>query len=82
MDNSQSVTQPENAPVSFSDTGSPSTTPKNRRVVVIVVGLVIIVCLCIGACVVAGGWGTVTGLIRVAQERDDVTAVIDEYMSS
>ena len=29
---------------------------------------------------VAGGWGLVTGIIRVAQERDDVTAVIDEFM--
>ena len=81
MDDSFTV-QPEQETVSSMNTGpSSGAARKTRRTAVIVVGVVIAtVCLCVGICIIAGGWGTVTGLIRVAQERDDVIAVIDEFM--
>jgi hypothetical protein len=81
MEDSQFAPQPEQESVPPANTVSPSAKRSTRRTVVIVAGVVVAaICLCIGICVVAGGWGTVTGLIRVAQERDDVTAVIDEFM--
>jgi hypothetical protein len=81
MDDSQLATQNEQAPVSPVDTDSSNTPKKKQRtIVIIVVALIAVMCLCIGICVIAGGFGTVTGIIRTAQERDDVTAVIDQFM--
>jgi len=81
MDDSQFAVQQEQESVSSIDTDSSDTAKRKRRNIIIVVGVIAaLVCLCIGICVVAGGWGAVTGLIKVAQERDDVSAVIDEFM--
>jgi hypothetical protein len=81
MDDSQFVAQPERASAPPADTDSSNVPKKKRRTTVIVVAVVVVaVCLCSSICVVAGGWGIVTGIIKAAQERDDVTAVIDQFM--
>lgn len=60
---------------------SPSATPKRKRTVVIALAAIAAtLCLCVGACLVFGGWGAVTGIIRGMREHDDVAVVLDQFM--
>jgi len=54
---------------------------KKKRTIIIVIAVVAIaLCSCSVICVVAGGGGLVTGVIKAKQERDDVAAVLDQFM--
>lgn len=55
---------------------------RSNKLPIIIVLVVVISCLCIGICTVAGGRGTITGLMKVNQERDNVAAVIEEFMQA
>ena len=81
MDNSQPrEQQPQQGSASVIDAPSFDAVRKKRRTIETVVAVAAALCLCICVSLVAGGWELVTDRIRVAQERDDVTAVIDEFM--
>ncbi|NIV36418.1 MAG: hypothetical protein GWN58_45370, partial [Anaerolineae bacterium] len=83
MDNSPPVEQQlEQGTGSGMDEGSSAAAKKSRRKTVVVVAIAAALGLCLCVCVVAGGWSMLTGIIRGALERDDVTAVIDEFMQA
>lgn len=81
MDNSHPVEQQlDQVTGSAIDAGSSDAAKRRRRKTIIVVAIAAALGLCLCVCVVAGGWSMLTGIIRGALERDDVTAVIDEFM--
>ena len=45
-----------------------------------IAALVVMACLVSGICIAAGGWGAISAVTSLAQDREDVTVVIDAFM--
>ena len=65
-------------PATVNETGGPKRKPKTPLIIAVIV--VVLSCLCVGICTIAGGWGVVSSLVKASLERDNVEAVIDEFM--
>lgn len=64
------IAQPKETPVT-----PPTQKPKFNQLLIIG-GMLLLLCLCIGVCIAAGG----VGLFRVYQERAPIESVIDAFM--
>lgn len=81
MEPTQVAEQAAQESVSSLHADSTNTKKRKQRNTLIVVGaLGAAVCLCMGICVIAGGWRTITGSRKAALDLDEITAVIDEFM--
>lgn len=58
-------------------------TKRNRRIVVTtVIVLAAVSSLCIGLWVAAGRWKTVSSVIKLGQESDEIVSILDKFMST
>lgn len=81
MHTSQPTDQPSDPPATAITSAAPDVARKKRRTRLILVSAGgTALCLCAFLCAAAALWLLGSGGVRLAQERDSITAVVDQFM--